>query len=146
MTPKSLLRHPEVASQLAEMGPGTFFHRIIDEIDALVADDKVKRVVLCSGKVYYDLRQARRERKIHDVAIIRARAAPSVPGEGAGRVASAATPTPRWCGARRSRRTWAPGPSSTGASSRCWSGSDGKAKRPRYVGRARGGGDGDRAC
>src|SRR6185312_13058357 len=71
MTPKSLLRHAEVASSLAEMGPGTFFRRTIDEVDPLVADDKVKRVVLCSGKVYYDLRQARRERKIHDVAIVR---------------------------------------------------------------------------
>jgi 2-oxoglutarate dehydrogenase E1 component len=71
MTPKSLLRHPEVASKLAEMGPGTFFRRTIDETDQLVADDKVKRVVLCTGKVYYDLRQARRERKIRDVAIVR---------------------------------------------------------------------------
>jgi 2-oxoglutarate dehydrogenase E1 component len=71
MTPKSLLRHPEVVSNLAEMGPGTFFRRTIDEVDPLVADDRVKRVVLCSGKVYYDLRQARRERKIHDVAIVR---------------------------------------------------------------------------
>ncbi|HZB89937.1 MAG TPA: 2-oxoglutarate dehydrogenase E1 component [Stellaceae bacterium] len=71
MTPKSLLRHPEVPSSLAEMGPGTFFRRTIDEVDALVPDDKVKRVVLCSGKVYYDLRQARRERKIRDVALVR---------------------------------------------------------------------------
>ncbi|HUK00106.1 MAG TPA: 2-oxoglutarate dehydrogenase E1 component [Stellaceae bacterium] len=71
MTPKSLLRHPEVVSNLAEMGPGTFFRRTIDEVDPLVADDRVKRVVLCTGKVYYDLRQARRERKIHDVAIVR---------------------------------------------------------------------------
>jgi 2-oxoglutarate dehydrogenase E1 component len=70
-TPKSLLRHPEVVSSLAEMGPGTFFRRTIDEIDPLVPDDKVKRVVLCAGKVYYDLRQARRERKIRDVAIVR---------------------------------------------------------------------------
>ncbi|HUH84554.1 MAG TPA: 2-oxoglutarate dehydrogenase E1 component [Stellaceae bacterium] len=71
MTPKSLLRHPEVPSTLAEMGPGTFFRRTIDEVDPLVPDDRVKRVVLCSGKVYYDLRAARRERKIRDVAIIR---------------------------------------------------------------------------
>jgi 2-oxoglutarate dehydrogenase E1 component len=71
MTPKSLLRHAEVPSSLVEMGPGTFFRRTIDEVDALLPDDKVKRVVLCSGKVYYDLRQARRERKIRDVAIVR---------------------------------------------------------------------------
>jgi 2-oxoglutarate dehydrogenase E1 component len=71
VTPKSLLRHPEVVSGLKEMGPGTFFRRTIDEPEPLLADDKVKRVVLCSGKVYYDLRLARRERKIKDVAIVR---------------------------------------------------------------------------
>ncbi|HEX7968107.1 MAG TPA: 2-oxoglutarate dehydrogenase E1 component, partial [Stellaceae bacterium] len=71
MTPKSLLRNPEAASKLEEMGPGTFFRRTIDENDQLVPDDKVRRVVLCSGKIYYDLRQARRERKIRDVAIVR---------------------------------------------------------------------------
>ena len=71
MTPKSLLRAPEVASKLAEMGPGTSFHRVLDETDKLVADAKVRRVVLCSGKVYYDLLKTRRERKIDDVAIIR---------------------------------------------------------------------------
>jgi 2-oxoglutarate dehydrogenase E1 component len=71
MTPKSLLRSPEVASRLDEMGPGTSFHRVIEEIDTLVHDAAVKRVVMCSGKVYYDLLHARRERKIDDVAIIR---------------------------------------------------------------------------
>jgi 2-oxoglutarate dehydrogenase E1 component len=71
MTPKSLLRSPEIASKLDEMGPGTSFHRIIAETDPLVADANVRRVVLCSGKVYFDLRAARRERKIDDVAILR---------------------------------------------------------------------------
>ena len=71
MTPKSLLRSPEVASRLDEMGPGTSFHRIIEETDPLVADPNVRRVVLCSGKVYFDLRAARRERKLDDVAILR---------------------------------------------------------------------------
>ena len=70
-TPKSLLRSPEAASKLVEMGPGTYFRRTIDETDPLVDAPKVKRVVLCSGKVYYDLRHARRERKIDDVAIVR---------------------------------------------------------------------------
>src|SRR6202040_3240571 len=46
MTPKSLLRNPEVASPLAQMGPGTSFHRILEEIDELAPDDKVRRVVL----------------------------------------------------------------------------------------------------
>jgi 2-oxoglutarate dehydrogenase E1 component len=70
-TPKSLLRAPEAGSKLADMGPGTSFHRVLDEVDELVADSKIHRVVLCSGKVYYDLVKARRERKIADVAILR---------------------------------------------------------------------------
>jgi 2-oxoglutarate dehydrogenase E1 component len=71
MTPKSLLRSPEVASRLDAMGPGTSFHRVIAEIDTLAPDEKIRRVVLCSGKVYFDLLHARRERKIDDVAILR---------------------------------------------------------------------------
>ena len=71
MTPKSLLRSPEVASRLDDMGPGTSFHRVIAEIDKLAPDDKIRRVVLCSGKVYFDLLHARRERKFDDVAILR---------------------------------------------------------------------------
>ena len=70
-TPKSMLRAPEFAVPLSEMGPGTTFHRVIHESDDLVADTKVRRVVLCSGKVYFDLLKARRERKIKDIALIR---------------------------------------------------------------------------
>jgi 2-oxoglutarate dehydrogenase E1 component len=71
MTPKSLLRSPEVASRLDAMGPGTSFHRVIDEIDKLGPDEKIRRVVLCSGKIYFDLLHARRERRVGDVAILR---------------------------------------------------------------------------
>lgn len=71
MTPKSLLRHKLCVSTLADMGPNTNFHRVLGETDSLVADDKIKRVVLCSGKVYYDLYQARAERDIRDVALVR---------------------------------------------------------------------------
>ena len=71
MTPKSLLRSPEVASRLAEMGPHTSFHRVLGETDELAPDDKIRRVLLCSGKVYFDLVHARRERKISDIAILR---------------------------------------------------------------------------
>jgi len=70
MTPKSLLRSPEVTSALADMGPNTSFHRVIGEVDKL-DDAKVRRVLLCSGKVYFDLLHARRERKIDDIAILR---------------------------------------------------------------------------
>jgi 2-oxoglutarate dehydrogenase E1 component len=69
MSPKSLLRHKEAISTLEEMAQGCF-HNVLDEADDL---DKsaVRRVILCSGKVYYDLRAARREREIDDVAIVR---------------------------------------------------------------------------
>jgi 2-oxoglutarate dehydrogenase E1 component len=71
MTPKSLLRHKLATSNLADFGPGTSFHRILPENEKLVADDKVKRVVLCSGKVYYDLVEERAKRAIQDVAVVR---------------------------------------------------------------------------
>jgi 2-oxoglutarate dehydrogenase E1 component len=71
MAPKSLLRHKLVVSTLADMGPGTRFHRVIPETDPLVADAEVKRLVLCSGKIYYDLLQARRDSEINDIAIVR---------------------------------------------------------------------------
>jgi 2-oxoglutarate dehydrogenase E1 component len=71
MSPKSLLRHKLVVSDLADMGPDTGFHRVLPETDDLVADKKIRRAVLCSGKVYYDLVQKRRDDGIDDVAIIR---------------------------------------------------------------------------
>jgi len=71
MTPKSLLRHKECVSELTDFGPGSSFHRVYWDQAKLVADSKVKRVVLCSGKVYYDLIAERAERKLKDVAILR---------------------------------------------------------------------------
>jgi 2-oxoglutarate dehydrogenase E1 component len=53
------------------MGPGTSFHRLIHEIDEIAPKDKVRRVILCSGKVYFDLLKARREAKANDIAILR---------------------------------------------------------------------------
>ena len=69
MTPKSLLRHKEAVSQLEELADGAF-QTVIDETDA-IDPQAVKRVVLCSGKVFYDLRAVRRERELDDIAIIR---------------------------------------------------------------------------
>ncbi len=69
MTPKSLLRHKDAASSLDELANGEF-KRVIGEVDDL-DPKKVKRVILCSGKVYYDLIAGRRERKIDDIAIVR---------------------------------------------------------------------------
>jgi 2-oxoglutarate dehydrogenase E1 component len=71
MTPKSLLRHKLAVSHLEEFGPGGGFHTVLPEVDELLPDDQVKRVVLCSGKVYYDLLAARREMGTKDVAIVR---------------------------------------------------------------------------
>ena len=69
MTPKSLLRHPDAVSSLEELQDGVF-HNVIGEIDELNAKN-VQRVVICGGKVYYDLLKQRREQEINDVAIIR---------------------------------------------------------------------------
>jgi 2-oxoglutarate dehydrogenase E1 component len=103
MTPKSLLRHKLAVSSLADFGPAAP-SATSSRDRRLVPDEQVKRVVLCSGKVYYDLLQARRDAKQDDVAIIRVEQLTlpvrSLP------VALAPTATPRWCGARRSRRTW----------------------------------------
>ncbi|UNC15131.1 2-oxoglutarate dehydrogenase E1 component [Acidiphilium multivorum] len=71
MTPKSLLRHKLAVSTLEDMTNGSAFRTVIPETDALVAPEKVRRVVLCSGKVYYDLVAERRDRGIDDVAIVR---------------------------------------------------------------------------
>ncbi|HTV89398.1 MAG TPA: 2-oxoglutarate dehydrogenase E1 component [Stellaceae bacterium] len=70
-TPKSLLRAREVASSLAAMGPGTTFHRVIGETEAIAPDDEVRRVVLCSGKVYFDLVHARADKRENRIAFLR---------------------------------------------------------------------------
>jgi len=71
MTPKSLLRHKACVSDLADMGPGTTFHRLLDERDTKVNHGKAKRIVLWSGKVYYDLAAARDEASAWDIEILR---------------------------------------------------------------------------
>lgn len=79
MTPKSLLRHRRAVSTLEEMAAGSTFHRLLwddaqylpNEKIKLVADDKIRRVVLCSGKVYYDLYEEREKRGIDDVYLLR---------------------------------------------------------------------------
>jgi 2-oxoglutarate dehydrogenase E1 component len=69
MTPKSLLRHKLSVSALDDLTHG-FFQEVIAEIDDLPAA-KVRRVVFCSGKVYFDLLEARRAEELRDVAIVR---------------------------------------------------------------------------
>ena len=70
MTPKSLLRNKEAASPLSEFTKGGF-QTILGERDAEIDAKKVTRLIMCSGKVYYDLVKQRAEKKIEDAAIIR---------------------------------------------------------------------------
>lgn len=69
MSPKSLLRHKETVSTLEELANGSF-QVVIDETDD-IDKEKVRKLIICSGKVYYDLRAERRARNIDDIAIIR---------------------------------------------------------------------------
>ncbi|WP_369058459.1 2-oxoglutarate dehydrogenase E1 component [Caulobacter sp. 73W] len=79
MTPKSLLRHKKAISSLADLAEGSAFHRVLQD-DAqwgrnttikLKSDDKIRKVVICSGKVYYDLLDEREKRGVDDVYILR---------------------------------------------------------------------------
>jgi len=70
-TPKSLLRHKLAVSDLSAMTDGSGFRFVIPEIDAIAPPEEVRRVVVCSGKVYYDLLTERRQHQINDVAILR---------------------------------------------------------------------------
>ena len=81
MTPKSLLRHKRAVSTLAEMSGESSFHRLLwddaqsagsgSDLVRLVKDSKIRRVVLCSGKVYYDLLEEREKRGINDIYLLR---------------------------------------------------------------------------
>jgi 2-oxoglutarate dehydrogenase E1 component len=79
MTPKSLLRHKRAVSRLEDMSGGSSFHRILwDDAETqkgdktkLVKEDRIRRVILCTGKVYYDLYEEREKRGIDDVYLLR---------------------------------------------------------------------------
>ncbi|WP_135466656.1 2-oxoglutarate dehydrogenase E1 component [Crenalkalicoccus roseus] len=134
MTPKSLLRHKLAVSSLAEFGPGSAFRYVIPEVDAIAPEEKVRRVVLCTGKVYYDLLAERRERGIGDVAIIRVEQLYPFPANSlAGALAPYRNAEVVWCQEE---------PENMGAwgfmdrrIEKVLAGLDIKAKRPLYVGR-----------
>lgn len=84
ITPKSLLRHKEAISTLDELATGRF-QTVIGEVDALEAK-KVKRVVLCQGKIYYELLAYRREQGITDTALVRIEQLYPFPAEALGKV------------------------------------------------------------
>ncbi|OJV14053.1 MAG: 2-oxoglutarate dehydrogenase E1 component [Alphaproteobacteria bacterium 33-17] len=71
MSPKSLLRHKLVVSDLAEMGEGTSFKPVIGEVSKVIDPKKVKKVIFCTGKVYYDLYEEREKRGDTSIALIR---------------------------------------------------------------------------
>ena len=78
MTPKSLLRHKLAVSKAEEFTSGSSFHRVLwddaqqgNSDTKLVADNKIRRVVMCSGKVYYDLLEERDARGIDDIYLLR---------------------------------------------------------------------------
>ena len=72
MAPKSLLRHKRATSKLEDFTGSQTFHRVLWDDDAnLEPDQDIRRVVLCSGKVYYDLAEAKDARNIHDVYVLR---------------------------------------------------------------------------
>ena len=79
MTPKSLLRHKRATSALAMMDEETSFHRLLwddaelspGEVIKLRPDNEIRRVILCSGKVYYDLYDEREKRGINDIYLLR---------------------------------------------------------------------------
>ncbi|NOQ69142.1 MAG: 2-oxoglutarate dehydrogenase E1 component, partial [Gammaproteobacteria bacterium] len=79
MTPKSLLRHKLCVSTLEDLTHGRFSW-VLPELDEMDAE-KVKRVVICSGKIYYELLEARRVNRIHDIAILRIEQVYPFPGE-----------------------------------------------------------------
>ncbi len=79
MTPKSLLRHKRAVSLIDELATGTSFHRLLwddaqllaNEKVKLVPDDQIRRVIMCSGKVYFDLYEEREKRGIDDIYLLR---------------------------------------------------------------------------
>jgi len=79
MTPKSLLRHKRVISTIEEFGPEASFHRVLwddaqflpDQKIKLVDDDRIKRLILCSGKVYFDLYDEREKLGRDDIYLMR---------------------------------------------------------------------------
>jgi 2-oxoglutarate dehydrogenase E1 component len=90
MAPKSLLRHKKAVSDLSEMGPNTNFHRVLyddaevgkaSSLKKLAADSKISRLILCSGKVYFDLLEARDAANADDVYLLRVEQLYPYPGD-----------------------------------------------------------------
>ena len=115
MTPKSLLRHKRAVSRLDELGTGSTFHRLLWD-DAQTGrrrrrssscpTNDIRRVVLCSGKVYFDLYEEREKRGTDDIYLLRVEQLYPFPMKALVQELGASR-RPRSCGARKSRATWA---------------------------------------
>jgi 2-oxoglutarate dehydrogenase E1 component len=92
MTPKSLLRHPEAVSLLTAFTTGSFNEIIADADDPLA----VRRVLFCSGKLFYQLRQQKTELKIKDVAIVRIEQLYPFPEQQLKKIVSSYTQARKW--------------------------------------------------
>src|SRR5262249_8024058 len=137
MTPKSLLRHKLAVSPIEMFTGQSTFHRYLwdDDKDTLAPAKKIRRVILCTGKVYYDLLQERRERKINDIMILRVQQLYPFPlGELAEELGQYSNADVVWCQEEPENQGY-------------WSfvdrrieealkAADHKAKRPKFVGRA----------
>lgn len=132
-TPKSLLHHRPCSSSLDDFGPDTEFQRVLphEPHDSDVHAGKVRRVIMCSGQVYYTLRRARLSAKAfvrtcslvlrHSAGLTRRvclcrmlsssvwRSSPRFRMSSWRKPLSTHTPTPNWCGCKRSHRTWGSG-------------------------------------
>jgi len=99
MTPKSLLRHKRAVSALADFGTDSSFHRVLADLTPAADPMAVKRLILCSGKVYYDLADARDEQGRSDVYILRVEQLYPFPGDAVAQMAAAFpnVETVVWC-------------------------------------------------
>ena len=119
MTPKSLLRHPQATSKLEELANGSW-QPVLDDPRMAEKRDQVTRLVLCSGKVYYDLLAEAGKRDAGHVALVRLEQLYSFPWNEVREVLARYPNAPRSCsGCRKSRGTWAPGRMSRTSCVRC---------------------------
>ena len=93
MTPKSLLRHPRAVSRIDDFSRGTF-QEVIDD-DAAV--EKARRVIFCSGKIYYQLLERRETLKAYDIAIVRVEQFYPFPREKLERIVGKYRKADQWC-------------------------------------------------
>ena len=108
MSPKSLLRHKECVSKVADFSDSEFWS-ILD--DKKITKKNAKRIVLCSGKVFYDLKAHREANKIKDAALVRVEQFYPLNTKLLQEIVDKYPKDAESSGARRNRRTWADGPS-----------------------------------